>query len=127
MVSHPSTPSPSPANTPPNTSSESGSKLMKIFAKNPWDETDDTYPEWMDKALDMLGLSPKVLEQYQDPIAATKDPELALITCTALLAAVEKSNAHAIIHELPQQKKTGYLFGSQWKRPWMVMIALNLF
>jgi hypothetical protein len=38
----------------------------------------------------------------------TKDPGQALITCTALLDAVEKSNAHAIILEWPQQKKTGY-------------------
>jgi hypothetical protein len=38
-----------------------------------------------------------------------KDPELALITYTALLDAVEKSNAHAVICELPQQKKTGYV------------------
>jgi hypothetical protein len=69
---------------------------------------DETYPEWKDKTMDMLGLLPKALEQYQDPIAVTKDPELALITYTTLLDAVEKSDAHAIIHKLPQQKKTGY-------------------
>jgi hypothetical protein len=34
-------------------------------------------------------LSPKVLEQYQDPIAATKDPELALITFNWLWSHVQ--------------------------------------
>jgi hypothetical protein len=56
----------------------------------------------------MLGLLPKALEQYQDPIAVAKASELALITYTALLDAVEKSDAHAVISELPQEKKTGY-------------------
>jgi hypothetical protein len=78
---------------------------VKSFAKNLWDGINETYPEWKDMTLDMLGLSPKALEQYQDPIAATKDPELALITFyIALLDAVEKSDAHVIIHELPKQK-----------------------
>ncbi len=57
----------------------------------------------------MLGLLPKALEQYQDPIAVAKASELALITYTALLDAVEKSDAHAVISELPQEKKTGHL------------------
>jgi hypothetical protein len=52
----------------------------------------------------MLGLLPKALEQYQDPIAVVKASELALITYTALLDAVEKSDAHAVISELPQEK-----------------------
>jgi hypothetical protein len=123
-----STPSPSPANTPPTTSNESGSKLVKIFASNPWDSMDETYSEWKDKTLDMLGLSPKALEQYQDPIAVAKDPELALITYTALLDAAEKRAMFMpLFVSCLKRRRLVTLLGLQWRRPWRAMIARNPF
>jgi len=53
-------------------------------------------------------LAPQAREQYTDPNAATKDPQMALIAFMAFLGAVVKSDVHSVLRKLPQDQWTGY-------------------
>jgi hypothetical protein len=97
-----------PAPSPISHSSDSGTKLMKVFDKTKWDKTEESYPEWKESILDTLGFAPKALAQYKEESAAADDPDLALITFTALLDAVSNSDAHTAIKELPESLRTGF-------------------
>jgi hypothetical protein len=95
-------PSPTPQ------SSDSGTKLMKVFAKTKWDKSEETYLESKESIMDKLHFVPKALAQYCNATAAADDPDLALISFTALLNAVSDIDTHTAIKELLESKCKGY-------------------
>ena len=85
--------------------------LAATLEKNPWDKTEESYPEWKDRTVVNLGQVPKFKRVIMDQNAASQDSYRSEIAFSSLLAAFEGSDIYDTIRHLTPQ--TGY---AAWKK-----------